>query len=339
MNATATQKTKRASKAKTDRTASKRSPPARAHKPNRHGIVQVKPEHLRGLASHVSSGGTIAPGFRPKKSLDLKFLGGKTIPNLSFRTFYLGGPRWAASDMQNIDTALSGAMSDPNLNNVIQQYFPSGGKITTKFLGSANPADPVAATFSRDNVNPVLQGLINNGTLSGVDFDTTVICLMLPPGAILTTDAAGGVGKLKLKGDRDADSSKEGLGGYHGSCHIGATRVYFAAGVYSQFINGNPNGIPVWPDPWKNIVATFYHELNEARTDPDVEEAIRTNNDRLLGWYSNARNGGEIGDIPMNEAGANLHSVMVEVALASGSTTPIQLMWSNAVAGPEGPFA
>jgi hypothetical protein len=41
----------------------------------------------------------------------------------------------------------------------------------------------------------------------------------------------------------------------------------------------------------------------------------------------------------MNEAGANLHSVMVEVALASGNSAPIQLMWSNAVAGPEGPFA
>ena len=342
MNVRATQKSKPASKVtaapRTDRAVRKSSPSTGANKPSRHGIVQVRPEHLRGLASHVKPGGTIAPGFHPKKSLDLKFLGGKTIPNLSFRTFYLGGPRWANSDIQNIDTALSGAMSDPNLNNVIQQYFPNAGKITTNFLGSAKLTAPVAASFSRDDVNPVLQGLINDGTFSGVDFDTTVICLVLPPGAILTTDAAGGVGKLKLKGDHDADSSQQGLGGYHGSCHIGATRVYFAAGVYSQFINGNPNGIPVWPDAWKNIVATFYHELNEARTDPDVEEAIRTNNDRLLGWYSNARNGGEIGDIPMNEAGANLHSVMVEVALASGGTAPIQLMWSNAVAGPEGPF-
>ena len=127
--------------------------------------------------------------------------------------------------------------------------------------------------------------------------------------------------------------------GYHGSCHIGAQRVYFAVGVYSQMINGSPNGIPVWPDSWKNIVATFYHELNEARTDPDVEDAERDNNDNLLGWYNNTREGGEIGDIPMNEAGQNLRTVMVEVALAAGGTAPIQLMWSNAVHGPEGPFA
>ncbi len=41
----------------------------------------------------------------------------------------------------------------------------------------------------------------------------------------------------------------------------------------------------------------------------------------------------------MNEAGANLRSVMVEVGLVNGKTAPIQLMWSNAVGGPQGPFA
>lgn len=348
MKATTTQRGKSGSKVKAapkkSAATKRKSPQARksspTRKPSRIGIVQVRPQHLVGLASHPSAGGgTIAPGFRPRKSLNMKFFGGRTIPNLSFRNYYLGGARWADSDIQNIDTALGGAMTDPHLNNVIQQYFPNTGQITTKFLGSARLAAPVAATFTRDDVNPVLQGLINDGSLGGVNFDNTVICLMLPPGAVLTTDAAGGVGKSKLKGDDDADSSEEGLGGYHGSCHIGQNRVYFAVGVYSQFINGKPNGIPVWPDSWKNIVATFYHELNEARTDPDVEEVNRTNNNRLLGWYANVRNGGEIGDIPMNEAGANLHNVMIEVALASGKTAPIQLMWSNAVGGPEGPFA
>jgi hypothetical protein len=41
----------------------------------------------------------------------------------------------------------------------------------------------------------------------------------------------------------------------------------------------------------------------------------------------------------MNEAGANLRSLMVEVALANGKAVPIQLMWSNAVGRPQGPFA
>jgi hypothetical protein len=55
--------------------------------------------------------------------------------------------------------------------------------------------------------------------------------------------------------------------------------VYYAVGVYSQTeTDGTVNGIPVFEQPWKNVVATFYHELNEARTDADVEDAIRAGN-------------------------------------------------------------
>jgi len=45
------------------------------------------------------------------------------------------------------------------------------------------------------------------------------------------------------------------------------------------------NGIPVFDEPWKNVVATFYHELNEARTDADVEDAIRAGNDGFRAHY------------------------------------------------------
>jgi hypothetical protein len=38
------------------------------------------------------------------------------------------------------------------------------------------------------------------------------------------------------------------------------------------------NGIPVFDQPWKKVVATFYQELNEARTDADVEDPIRAGN-------------------------------------------------------------
>ena len=306
----------------------------------RHGIVRVDPGVLINLAAHKKKpGGVFAPGFKPHKALNLKFKGGKTIPSLSFRIVYLGAGGWPTSDMGKIDAALSGAMADPHLTNVMQQYYPGAPPISTTFLGSTKLTAAVGATFTRDSVNPVLAGLIADGTLNGVNFDTTAICLMLPPGITLTTDAAGGVGKAKAKGDGDTlISSRKGLGGYHGSCHLGATRVYFAVGVYSQFINGKPNGIPVWPDSWKNVCATFYHELNEIRTDPDIEDAIRNSNDALIGWYSDAKNGGEIGDIPMSEAGVNLRSVMVEVTLSNSVIAPIQLMWSNAVGGPEGPF-
>ncbi len=112
--------------------------------------------------------------------------------------------------------------------------------------------------------------------------------------------------------------------------------VYYAVSVYSK----GTNGIVAFPDPWQSVCATLYHELCEARTDPDVEDAIRAGStpagERLLGWYSSR--GGEIGDIPMSEAGSDLSLVMKEVPLADGNgTVPIQLMWSNAVGGPEGP--
>ena len=289
---------------------------------SRRGIVKAHPKKLEFA-------------FTPEPQFDMTYQGGRTIPKLKFKSFYLNGAKWAASDMKNIDTALAGAMSDKPLNKVLLQYFPGHSSITTKFLGSQKLAIKPPKTFTRDDVNPVLQTLLDGGKLKDVD-SNTVVCLMLPPGVILTTDAAGGVGKLK--GDDDEDSSLEGLGGYHGSAHVEDRVIYFAVGVYSQRTARLRNGIPFWPDPWKNVVATFYHELNEARTDPDVEEFNRTGHPHLIGWYANVDGGGEIGDIPINEA-SSLALVMTEVQLAAGGTAPIQLMWSNAVHGPQGPVA
>ena len=86
------------------------------------------------------------------------------------------------------------------------------------------------------------------------------------------------------------------------------------------------SGVPVFDQPWKNIAATVYH-LNEARTDPDVDDAIRTGDSARLGWYAE---GGEIGDIPVKEARTRLTLAFREVDLADGSgAVPVQLMWSN----------
>ncbi len=93
------------------------------------------------------------------------------------------------------------------------------------------------------------------------------------------------------------------------------------------------NGIPAFDQPWKSVVATFYHELNEARTDAAVEDVNATGDGHLLGWYSQTGEG-EIGDLPINEA-QDIGLVFKEVPLSDGSgTVPIQLMWSNAADGP-----
>ena len=126
------------------------------------------------------------------------------------------------------------------------------------------------------------------------------------------------------------------------SCALagGATAaLYYAVGVFSEVAGGVRNGIPVFAEPWKNVVATFYHELNEARTDADVEDAILAGNDpnavAFLGWTS--QQGEECGDFPVFEANP-LSEVFQEVLLTDGSATvAVQFQYSNAVAGPEGP--
>ena len=112
-------------------------------KPSRIRIVKVDPAALISLSGHPSVHRRIAPGFKPNPKRDLKFMSGKTIANLSFKSFYLDGNRWNGSDAQNIDKALSGAMSDPHLNNVIAQYYPNGTAIKTNFLGSSKVASAV----------------------------------------------------------------------------------------------------------------------------------------------------------------------------------------------------
>lgn len=306
------------------------------------GIVKVHPERLstflaapkpRKRPPHLP-GQPLAPGFKADHSYGLKDFGGKTIRSLSFTNIYLGVANWAAADMANIDTALAAAMSDPKLNDVMRQYFGAQA-IATTFLGSKTSDVPAPVTFDRDSVSGSLDQLYGGGQLAGIDFSNTVINLLLPPGIVLDTT---GTGDVRRGGDADdKDSSLEGLGGYHGSHKTddGMT-IYFAVAVYSQQTGTKTNGIPIWPDSWKNVVATLYHELNEARTDADVEQVNATGNNNLLGWYS--KKGGEVGDIPITVAENDLHLVFVEEKLDSGQVVPIQLMWSNTAGGPGEPF-
>ena len=302
---------------------------------------------------HARESAARAVGFPARKSLDLHFYGGRTIEHLIFTNVYLGGSAvWSPSDVERIDASLAAAMTDPHLNNVIAQYS-ADDKATSKFEPSRFLDGPVPHRVFRDTVETLVAGLAADGSLAGLDLNRTVVNLMLPRGTVLVDGTS--TGRARRSDDDDGDAvvvnpalaerdeavdSKHGLGGYHGSIHPrhGATSetVCYAVGVYSE----GSNGIAAFDEPWKSVCATFYHELCEARTDPDVEDAIRAGNApgaaKYLGWYSNR--GGEIGDIPREEAGADLGTVMKEVRLTGGGTAPIQLMWSNAVGGPEGPI-
>jgi hypothetical protein len=273
----------------------------------------------------------LAPGFSSVPSLDLRYLGGKTIQRLTFTNVYLG--HWDAAERSHLDRALAGAMADPHLNNVLAQYFP--GQIGSTFTGSKVQTGAIASRVYRDTLETLVTELDQNGALAALDLQASVVCLLLPRAAVLVDGDSTGRGHQI--------DSLHGLGGYHGSVHVrrGARRretVYYAVAVYSE----GGNGIVAFPEPWQNVCATLYHELCEVRTDPDVEDAIRAGETpaaaRLLGWYS--PRGGEIGDIPMAESQGDVELVMRDVPLADGSgSVPIQLMWSNAVGGPEGPIS
>jgi hypothetical protein len=251
----------------------------------------------------------LAPGFEPEPGLDLQYFGGRTLAHLTYGLVYLGDRDPA--ERAKLDVVLAAAMDDRGLNAVLAQYFP-GDQVQTTFAGSQLHTAPVPARVDRDAVESLART---------IDLGAAVVCFLLPRGVVLVEQG-------------HVDSTR-GLAGYHGSIHVGGARRYYAVAVYSE----GSNGIVAFDEPWKNVCATLYHELQETRTDPDVEDAIRAGSSpdaaKLLGWYS--PRAGEIGDIPIAEADGRIDLVMKEVRLADGSgTAPVQLMWSNADGGPAG---
>jgi hypothetical protein len=269
----------------------------------------------------------IAPGINPDVLEDLIYHGGKVVPQMEFQNVYLGGAAsWLASDVSSIDAAIKLAMQDKRLNNVMLQYFPGVAMscdVRDSFiLDAAKPS-----SLDEPDVQAVAISLFDGGLIKKTSLDSCIFNLILPAGTV-----------LKL----GSDTSTQGLGGYHGSVRINragkAVTLYYSANVYSEVrTNGRENGIAVFNKPWKNVVGTLYHELNEFRTDPDVNDAIITNNGDFLGW--NSRSGREVGDQPIFAA-SNLNLVFKEVKASSGTKRiPVQFMYSNAVHGAEGPIA
>ena len=269
----------------------------------------------------------IAPGMSPAPLEDLIFHGGKIVPQMEFQNVYLGGAAsWKASDIDSIDSAINVAMRDRRLNNVMAQYFHDT-VLSCDMRESIIVDEAQPEPLDEPDVHAIIARLFDNTLIKRTALDTTIFNLILSAGTV-----------LKL-GD---SSSTNGLGGYHGSLHIersGKTiTLYYSANVYSEVQpNGRENGIAAFNKPWKNVVGTLYHEINEFRTDADVNDAIQNNSNDFLGWSS--RSGREVGDQPIFAA-TNLNQVFKEVKAAkSKKRIPVQFMYSNAVHGAEGPIA
>jgi hypothetical protein len=273
----------------------------------------------------------IAPGISPSPIEDLMFHGGKVVPQMEFQNVYLGGDAsWKPSDIDSIDRAINMAMRDRRMNNMMIQYFP-GVTSSCDMRESFVLQQEKPQMLDEPDVQRLVTSLFDSPSLiKKSDLGTTLFNLILPSGT-----------ELRL----DDSSSLNGLGGYHGSLHIkraGTTvTLYYSANAYSEVrANGSENGIAVFSLPWKNVVATLYHEINEFRTDADVNDAIENNSNDFLGWTS--RRGQEVGDQPIVAAEqlGNLKLVFKEVRASNSSKKmPVQFMYSNAVHGAEGPIA
>lgn len=268
----------------------------------------------------------IAPGIAPSPLDDLIFHGGRVVPQMEFQNIYLGSPvDWQAGDIANIDNAIARAMSDRPFNTVMRQYFP-GAQLACEARDSLILNDVKPTQLDEDDVRAKIVALFDSGQISKSDLDTTLFNLMLPPGCVLRL------------GD---STSLAGLGGFHGSIHIrrGSRNLtlYYSANVFSDMLSPTrENGIVVFDKPWKNVVATLVHEINEFRTDADVKDAIDTGDNDALGWTS--RRGHECGDQPI-VAAASLALVFKEIrAGQGGSRVPVQFMYSNGAHGAEGPI-
>ena len=269
----------------------------------------------------------IAPGVSPAPLDDLIFHGGKTVAQMEFQNVFLGGQAsWRSRDVTFIDTAITRAMQHKKLDNVMKQYFPGQAlSCDARALLVHEGAKP--AVLDEPGVQAAVTALFDSSQINQQNLGSCIFNLILPPGSV-----------LKL----GRSSSLRGLGGYHGSLHVrraGKTvTLYYSANVFSQMLDdGTENGIAAFDQPWKNVVATLYHEMNEFRTDADVNDAIENASNDFLGW--NSRSGQEVGDQPIFQAGANLALVFKQVSDPSGKKVPAQLMYSNAVHGAEGPIA
>src|SRR5690242_12967420 len=173
----------------------------------------------RSVPAVVEALEAIAPSFAPDAARDLQYFGGKTIPRLSFTSFYLGGPaRWAAGDISSIDRALEKAMTDAGLEGVIAQYFP-GQTLASTFSGSELIEPDIGDVVFQDTVEGLLADLHSQGVLAG-DLASTVFLFLLPSGVVLSDGVSPG-----SPGDAD---SLHGLGGYHGSIHVQSATLYYA---------------------------------------------------------------------------------------------------------------
>jgi hypothetical protein len=283
--------------------------------------------------------------------------GGPILPDLAYKTFYYGDA-WKADPAhadnphalarQKIDAAIAAAMQDGGLNAMLAQYF-DGAAVTctahpSEILDDDPRGAPIEQPFNERDIRRIVRNLLP-GRLAGFDFGRTVVNIVLPLGAsvqVLGLDEKERPTGASVEPGVPLDTPYFGsdIAGYHGSVPAkidGAeVEVLYSVVVWSDGAVGIP--VPQW-EGWENIVATLYHELQETRTNPYVDVAVRTGKASHIGWNTdplpgpgNVADCREIADLPLLVADALETSfTRVAVTAADGSriAVPIQRLWSN----------
>lgn len=224
--------------------------------------------------------------------------GGGVLEHVDVAPVYLGrywGTKAGVSDLQHNDAAMADLVKNGGMTGLWKEY--GAGKGTTQ--PSMQLPNVTASRMTQERVEALVKQQVEAGK-----FDTSdpqrVFTLVLPPGCELQAD--GGA------------SSRNGLGGYHGSVNVGGKEVYYAAIAYSERTAAGMNGIDFTGNPQDNLSIVESHEITEAVTDPNVEVAMREGDLGKLGWYDDVTRWqtpgsgevnvgkGEIGDIPVLNA-------------------------------------
>ena len=115
----------------------------------------------------------IAPGISPKPLNDLIYHGGKLVPQMEFQNIYLGGQAsWKESDIDSIDHAITLAMQDRRLNNVIKQYFVDIASISCDPRPSIILEEDKPAALDEPDVQEKIVGLCRTKKVSKSGLDT-----------------------------------------------------------------------------------------------------------------------------------------------------------------------
>jgi hypothetical protein len=250
-----------------------------------HGVKDTdgdEPGHIDtdGFTVHAQDGKTTGAATSSASSTKVNYYGGKVLNQFQVENVYYGSyfnTTQGKADAAYNDGFMKSFVNDSNSTSIWHQYGVNSGT----FDGStvANKTVSAGKTITQTAVESLVKQMAAADSQSG---NNKIYNIVLPPGAVLSQGGA---------------TSKQGLGGYHGSVTVNGKQVYYSAICDSKgangidFTNGNAQ---------KNVTITESHEISEAVTDPDVEVASKTNDWTKLGWMD--PNNGEIGDMEVNDA-------------------------------------